>query len=150
VPFSITADTVGKLVRLIIRGAGGFRYYKHQFDFSHDPLQETRYDTDSLDFGYTRWKFIRRVWWSVNTPATVTMEIQIDGFSRFTTTFQVDAGSGWQKVMIPLPDGLKGKLFRFILTSTSGLKAYLDQSDVEWHPLANERGYDRARMVVRQ
>lgn len=147
VPFSIVADTIGKLVRLIFRGIGGFRYYRHEFSVDKDPLQMTRYDTYWLDFGYTRWKFIRRIWLSVNTPAIVTIEVQIDEVSRFTTTLIVDAGTGWKKVMLKMPPGLKGMLFRFIMTTDSGEKIYLDQSDVEWHPLANERGYDRAKLI---
>lgn len=148
VPFSLAANTIGKLVRLIFRGTTGFRYFKHLFDFLKDPLQETRYDTYWLDFGYTRWKFIRRVWVASNTPAVVTMEIQIDNESRYTTTFEVAAGTGWMKTELILPSGLKGMLFRFIFTSDSAFKIFLDQSDVEWHPLADQRGYERARMAL--
>lgn len=152
VPFSLAADTIGKLIRLIMTGTVGFRYYAHQFEFLKDPLQESRYDTYWLDFGYTRWKFIRRVWLAVNTPATVTMEIQIDLVSRYTTTFSVAAGVQWTTVELKLPDGLKGKKFRFIFTcsgttNSAGFKVFLDQSDVEWHPYADQRSYRRAPLA---
>lgn len=149
VPLSLAANTVGKLVRLIISGASAFSYYKHEFEFLKDPLQTTRYDTFELDFGYTRWKFIRRVWLAAETPATVTMEIVVDEVSRFTDTFELTSpsGTGWTKTELVLPPGLKGKVFRFIFTSATGFKIFLPQSDVEWHPLANQRGYERARLA---
>ncbi len=152
VPFSLAANTIGKLVRLIFTGTTAFRYYAHQFEFLKDPLQESRYDTYWLDFGYVRWKFIRRVWVAVNTPATVTMEIQIDNVSRYTTTFVVSAGVQWEKVELTLPPNLKGTLFRFIFTcsgttNSAGFKVFLDQSDVEWHPYADQRSYRRAPLA---
>lgn len=147
VPYSLMADTIGKLTRLILTGTSGFRYYTHQFEFLKDPLQMTRYDTVELDFGYTRWKFLRRVWVAANTPSTVTMAVYVDQMLRFTTTFTLSSASGWIKQEIKLPPGLEGMLFRFVFTSDNRFKVFLDQSDVEWHPLADQRGYQRGPMA---
>lgn len=148
VPFSLSADIIGKMTRLIMTGSSpGFRYYTHQFEFQRDPLQMSRYDTIELDFGYTRMKVLRRVWVAASTPATVTMEILTDRISRYTTTFTMAAGADWGKQELILPPGLKGMLFRFVFTSAQQFKIFLDQSDVEWKPLAEQRGYRRAPMA---
>ena len=146
---SLAADTIGKLVRLVISGAAEFSYYRHQFEFIRDPLNTTRYDTFELDFGYTRWKYIRRVWIAGQTPATATMAIWIDEALAYTTTFSLTSlsGSGWTKTELRLPPGLKGKVFRFVFTSSSAFKIFLDQSDVEWAPLSGARGYQRDRLA---
>jgi hypothetical protein len=146
VPFSLAADLLAKLVRLNITSAAGFRYYKHQFEFLRDPLQTTRYDTYELDFGYTRWKYIRRVWVAGNTPAIVTMDVYVDQALRHSRTFELTSGSGWAKIQLKMPAALKGMLFRFVFTTTTGCKIFLDQSDVEWRPLAEPRGYHRAQL----
>lgn len=149
VPLSLADNTVGKLIRLIMGGAAPFSYYKHQFEFLKDPLQTTIFDTYGLDFGYTRWKFIRRMWLATITPATVTMNIWIDEVLEFTETYEITSpsGTGWTKLEIILPPGLKGMVFRFIFTSPIGFKIFLDQSDVEWHPLDAERSYQRAQLA---
>lgn len=144
---SLPADTMGKLVRVLMSGSVAFQYYRHQFEVTHEPLALTRYDTYELDFNYTRKKFIRRVWVAGQTPATVTLDIYIDEVLSHTTTFSVNPSSGWTKTKINLPPALKGMVFRFVFTSASAFKLYLDQSDVEWHPLAGDRGYDRARLA---
>jgi hypothetical protein len=148
VPFSLLADTIGKLTRLIFSSASPFRYYSHQFEFLADPLQMTRYDTIDLDFGYTRWKYIRRLWIAAQTPSTIIVQISVDESLRYTSPpILIQSASGWIKYELILPPGLKGKTFRFVITSTSGFKVFLNQSDVEWYPMAGERGYQRAPLA---
>jgi hypothetical protein len=151
IPFSLNKDTIGKLTRLIISSATPFRYYVHQFEFQADPLQMTRYDTIELDFGYTRWKAIRRMWIAAQTPNTISIQIYIDEVLRYTSAaISITSASGWTKYELRLPPGLKGMVFRFIITSSALYKIFMDQSDVEWKPLAADRGYDRAPLQGQQ
>lgn len=146
---SLDADTIGKLVRLTFEG-GPFLYYNHNFEFLRDPLDVTRWDTYELDFGYSRFKFIRRMWISSQGADIITLEIFVDesATADHTLTFLTNPSTGWEREgPIRLPAGLKGQLFRFIFTSPSAFKIWFEQSDVEWHPLAGERGYQRARLV---
>lgn len=148
VPFSLAADTIGKLTRLILSGASPFRYYSHRFDFLKDPIELERYDTVELDFSYTRWKFIRRLWIAAQTPNVVTVKVYVDEVLRFTSPpLLIESNSGWTKYELKLPPGLKGKTFRFVFTASGQFKLFLDQSDVEWHPLASDRGYQRAALM---
>lgn len=149
VALSMAADTVGKLVRLVMTGAATFSYYRHQWEFIRDPLQTTRFDTFELDFNYTRMKYIRRLFVSGNATGTVTLAVYVDEVLRHTAYFTMTpvSNSGWTRKLVKLPPGLKGYLFRFVFTSDTGFKIFLDQSDVEWHPLCGVRGYERARLA---
>ena len=108
----------------------------------------TRLDTYELDFGYKRWKFIRRIWIAAQGSAAITLNIFIDEASSaaFTDSFTSNPLTGWKRQELRLTSGLKGQLFRFIFTSSAAFKIFMDQSDVEWHPLAGERGYQRASL----
>lgn len=151
VPFSLNKDTIGKLTRLIISSASPFRYYSHQFEFQSDPLQMTRYDTIELDFGYTRWKWIRRLWIASQTPNTINIQIYVDEVLRYSSPpILIQSASGWIKYELRLPPGLKGMIFRFIITSSALYKIFMDQSDTEWKPLASDRGYQRAPLQSQQ
>ena len=147
---SLDVDTIGKLVRLTFEG-GPYSYYNHNFEFLRDPLDVTRWDTYELDFGYTRFKFIRRMWIASEGATIITLEIFVDepGLATpdHTLTFLTNPASGWERELLRLPAGLKGQFFRFVFTSASPFKLWFDQSDVEWHPLAGERGYQRARLI---
>jgi len=128
-----------------------FIYYGHQFELTKDPLDVTRMDSYELDFGWNRWKFIRRIWWAGISSGPITMEIWIDETLRFTTTFSMTpvSGTGWSKAEIRLPaECLKGQLFRFILTSDSAFKIFLDQSQIEWKPLSSDRAYERYTLDI--
>lgn len=122
-----------------------FIYYGHHYEFLKDPLDVTRHDAYELDFNWARWKFIRRLWIAGISQATITLQIYIDEVLKHTTTFTLvpATGTGWARTRLLLPPGLKGQLFRFILTSASSFKIFLDQSDIEWHPLSTDRGYQR-------
>lgn len=147
---SLDVDTIGKLTRLTFDG-GPYSYYSHNFEFLRDPLDVTRWDTYELDFGYSRFKFIRRMWIASEGADIITLNIYVDepGLATpdHTETFLTNPASGWERVLLRLPAGLKGELFRFVFTSPSAFKIWFDQSDVEWHPLAGARGYERARLI---
>lgn len=127
-----------------------FIYYGHQYEFLKDPLDVTRHDSYELDFGWTRWKFIRRLWFSGISNSTITLQIYVDEVLKHTTTFTMipTSATGWAKTRLLLPPGLKGQLFRFVLTASSSFKVFLDQSDIEWHMLSGDRGYQRAQMMI--
>ena len=148
---SLKKDTIGKICRLTFNspGSDSFEYYNHDFEFLRDPLDVTRYDTYELDFGYSRWKYIRRLWVAAQGASAITLEIFIDEATpaSFTTGFTLNSSTGWKRLEIRCPPALKGQLFRFVFTSSTAFKLWLDESDCEWHPLAGERGYERARLV---
>jgi hypothetical protein len=148
---SLAADTIGKICRLTFNspGSNDFLYYTHDFEFLKDPLDATRWDTYELDFGYSRWKYIRRLWIAAQGASAITLDVFIDEASpaSFTTGFTLNPSSGWSRLEITFPPALKGQLFRFVFTSSTAFKLWLEESDVEWHPLAGERGYERARLV---
>jgi hypothetical protein len=127
-----------------------FIYYGHQYEFLKDPLDVTRHDSYELDFGWTRWKFIRRLWFAGISSASITLTIYVDEVLKYTIPFSLvpATGTGWAKVVLKVPAGLKGMLFRFTLTSSAAFKIFLDQSDIEWHPLSGDRGYERAQMLI--
>ena len=148
---SLKKDTIGKICRLVFDSPGdnAFSYYTHDFEFLRDPLDVTRWDTYELDFGYTRWKYIRRLWIAAQGASAITLDVFVDEATpaSFTTGFTLNSASGWSRLEITFPPALKGQLFRFVFTSSAGFKLWLEESDVEWHPLAGERGYERARLV---
>lgn len=148
---SLAADTIGKICRLTFDspGSDAFSYYTHDFEFLRDPLDVTRWDTYELDFGYSRWKYIRRLWIAAQGASAITLDVFIDEATpaSFTTGFTLNSSSGWTRMEIRFPPALKGQLFRFVFTSSTAFKLWLEESDCEWHPLAGERGYERARLV---
>ncbi len=135
--FRVTGDNAG--VRM--------RFYKVTFYYELAPPLTVRMDSYELDFGWTRWKFIRRLWLAGRTSGPVTLNLYLDGVLTYTDTFELPATQGWVKTEIKLPPRLKAMLYRFIFTSTDEFQLFLDQSDCEWHPLNGERGYQRARLI---
>ncbi len=144
---SLNKDTIGKIARLTFSGATDFTYYTHSFDLVPDPLDVTFFDTFELDFGYDRWKFIRRFWIAAQGSAQVTMKVYVDEVLKTTQYFTSNPASGWARNPIVMPSNIKGQLFRFTFESASAFKLFLDQSRVEWHPLNGERGYQKASLV---
>lgn len=147
--FPLDSDTQARNIALRLDSNNGgslVRFYKATFFYITLPAPLTVMPSDWMDFGYTRWKSIRRVWVSASAATTVTMEIQIDGVSRYTVTFTVGSITGRKKTELRLPPCLKGILYRFIFTAPTGARIYYDQSDVEWRPLAEQRGYQRASL----
>lgn len=147
--FPLDDDTQARNIALRLDSNNGgslVRFYKATFFYITLPAPLTVMPSDWMDFGYTRWKSIRRVWVSASAATTMTMEIQIDGVSRYTVTFTVGSITGRKKTELRLPPCLKGILYRFIFTSPTGARVYYDQSDVEWRPLAEQRGYQRASL----
>lgn len=122
-----------------------FIYYGHHYEFLKDPLDGTRLDSYELDFNWARFKFIRRLWICGISTGVITLTITIDEVLKYTTTLSLTpaSGAGWARSKLLLPPGLKGQLFRFIMTSPTSFKIFLDQSDIEWHPLSTDRGYQR-------
>ncbi len=145
----MSPDTQARNVALRVNSTNGgslVKFYKVTFFFIVLPTPRTVQPSDWTDFGYARWKGIRRVWVSASASGSMTMEVQIDEVSRHTETFTVGSITGRKKTEITLPPNLKGVLFRFIFTTSAGARIYLDQSDVEWRPLAEQRGYQRTRI----
>ncbi len=135
--FRVTGDNGG--VRM--------RFYKVTFYYEMAPPLTVRTDSYELDFGWTRWKFVRRLWIAGRANGAITLNLWLDGVLRYTVDFTLPATQGWVKTELKLPPRLKAMLYRFIFTSTDEFQIFLDQSDVEWHPLNGERGYQRARLV---
>jgi hypothetical protein len=145
----VPEETLVQNVALRVAGTNNsvrVRFYKFTIDYIQGPMAVKRFDTMEMDFGYTRFKFIRRMWISANAPGEVTMKVYVDNSLQHTETFSASVQQGWQKVEIKFPPNLKGKLFRFVFTSETAFRLFLNQSDIEWHPLAGERGYQRARI----
>lgn len=150
VRFPVPEETLAQNVAIRVTGANGgnrVRFYKNTFYYSTGPAQALRFDSLEMDFGYTRWKFVRRLWLAVKAPGEVAVTVYVDGVIRHTTTFQVDPEQGWRKVVLVMPPGVKGMLFRVVATSTTPFTMFLNQSDVEWHALASQRGYSRSRIL---
>lgn len=135
--FRVTGNNAG--VRML--------FYKVTFYYELAPPLTLRTDSYELDFNWTRWKFIRRLWIAGRANGTVTLALYLDGVLTYTTTFTLPATQGWVKAEIKLPPRLKAMLYRFICTSTDEFQVFWDQSDCEWHALNGERGYERARLV---
>lgn len=136
--FRVTGDNGG--VRM--------RFYKVTFYYEIAPPMTRRIDSYELDFDWTRWKFIRRLWVSGRSDGEVTLTVYANGTSVHTDTFSMAVvNQGWAKTELKFPAGLKATLFRFIFTSDNEFQIFLDQSDCEWHPLNSDRGYQRARLV---
>lgn len=147
--FPMTEEVRAKNWAFRVTGDNGgvrMRFYKVTIYYEMAPNQTRRIDSYELDFGWTRWKFIRRLWLAGRTDGTVTVDIYVDGQLAHSDTFSLSPAQGWEKVELKLPPGLKGKLYRFIFTSDDEFQLFLDQSDVEWHPLNGARSYDRARL----
>lgn len=147
--FPMTEEVRAKNWAFRVTGDNGgvrMRFYKVTIYYEMAPSQTRRIDSYELDFDWTRWKFIRRLWLSGRTNAEVTFSIYVDGVLSHTDTFIITVTQGWAKVELRLPPGLKGQLFRFIFTSADEFQLFLDQSDVEWHPLNSARSYQRARL----
>lgn len=131
-------------------GKNVFIYYKHNWEYLKDPLDVTRHDSYELDFNWPRWKFIRRLWIAGVCSSKVTLQIYVDERLRHTTILDLipQSGTGWKRIRVLLPSGLKGHMFRFVMTSQAPLKVFLDQSEVEWRELSGIRGYQRTGLAM--
>lgn len=148
--FPVSDDRQARNISFRVTDANGgsrIRFYKVHFHVEVLTPERRHIDTGEMDFGFTRWKYLRRLWVSGKTADDVTIDIYADETLVHTTKFQIPATTGWESIPIILPAGLKGRLFRFDFSSDSAFTVFLDQSDIEWHPLFGQRGYQRSPLA---
>lgn len=129
-------------------GGSRMRFFKVTFYYELAPPMTRRIDSYELDFEWTRWKFIRRLWVAGRADGIVNLDVYTDGTLAYSGPFTLNVSTqGWVKTLIKFEAGLKAKLYRCVFTSDSEFQVFLNQSDCEWKPLNGERGYQRARLV---
>lgn len=139
---SLDADLIGNLGRVIITG-GDTALYTVDYVTQAEPADVTRADSLEQTFGFDREKIVKRLWIAYKAPADITLNVYADEVLVATKTIPASAlPTGWEKIPVRMPPN-KGKLYRFIFTSSSAFKIYFEQSEVELKPLNVERGYAR-------
>ena len=112
----------------------------------------------SLTFGADRYKVVKRMWLSLKATSYSAPRGEAGLAGHVTYTIYADsviraAGrvdftnplTGWQKLEVPLPAGIKGKLIQLVLCSCSPFKIYWNQSEIEFRTLNTERSWNRYR-----
>lgn len=137
----VDTDIVGKLGRIIISG-GATIVWDNKYIVDNEPPDITVTNTNPLDFGTELYKQIKRVWVSAKATSPITMTIVADGVTRAVRTFTMPTpSSGWQKVLVLLPPGVKGKMFDFTFESAASFKIYWTQSGAAWKIIGGNNGY---------
>lgn len=142
VTLSVARDTIGKLMRIRITGNPAKLYSEPQFVVQNDPADITIADSLDQTFGVSRWKVLRRFWIALKADGDVTMKVYADGVLRTTETIPATTvASGWEKVLVLIPDKIKGKLIRTVFTSGSAFKIHFDQSLCEFKDISRQNSY---------
>jgi hypothetical protein len=143
VTLSLNQDLIGKLGRILITG-GETALYAHDYVVEPEPPDVTIADTLELTFGYDRYKVLKRMWVTMKAPAAVTLKIYADEALRTTETLPAsNLTTGWKKLEVKLPSGIKGKLLRFVFTSPVAFRLYWTQLECEFKPLGTGSGWSR-------
>jgi len=141
ITLSVPRDTIGKIMRLRITG-NPVKLYNFDFVVQPEPPDVTIADSLEQLFGFPRYKFVKRAWIALKAPSAVSMAVYADEVLKTTETIAAtNLASGWQKVLVQLPDKIKGKYFRFVFTSSSAFKIYWLDSEAEFKPINSEFGY---------
>lgn len=147
---SVQQDVVGKLARVLITG-GETSLYTVDYVVDQEPPDVTIADSLEQTFGFDRYKVLKRAWITLKAPSSVSMKIYADNLLTTTQTIAATSlPSGWEKVLVKLPPNIKGKLLRFVFTSSSAFKIYFEQSEIEHKVLNSEQGYRRYKFAPPQ
>lgn len=142
---SVTRDTIGKLARLRFTGAA-LRLYNYDFVVENEPADVTIADSLEQTFGYDRFKLCKRIWLSYKASNDLTLVVYGDNVSKATITVPASAlSTGWAKTAFILPPAVKGKFIRCVFTcaAATSFKIYWPESEMEWRPINQERGFAR-------
>ena len=159
---SFDSDLIGKLRRLTIDEAFldpirccrpiGFRFYGASCVIDPLPPDVTRADTYETLLSFDRYKILGpRLWLAFNSEADLLFELYIDNILRLTKTIEaVNLASGYSKVRVNLPSGLKGRLFRPVFSSPLPFQIYADQTELQLKGLDAEDGWTPHRFPAPQ
>jgi hypothetical protein len=143
VTLSVPRDTIGKIARLRITGTP-VKLYTFEFVVQNDPPDVTIADSLEQLFGYDRFKFLKRAWITYKASSTLSMAVYADEYLWTTETIPASSlASGWVKAEVRLPPKIKGKLFRFVFTSSASFKIYWEMSEIEFKIIDPGAGYQR-------
>jgi hypothetical protein len=137
---SLGQDVIGKLARITVDGVET-QLFGAKFAFDQEPPDITVADSYEQTFGYDGWKLLKRIYCAIKAPSTVTIQVYADEVLRDTVTVQSDLTSGYAKVRVDLNAAIKGKLYRFVFTSSESFKLYWEKSQVEMKPQNTNDGW---------
>jgi len=155
VTISLDKDTIGKLGRVTIDMPEGDdkkqKLYSVRYVVDKEPPDVTFADSYGQLFSYDRLKVLRRLWIAMKNPASVNLKVYTDESLAYETNVSANQeASGFTKRRIDIPAGVKGKIFRIIMSSSSAFHMYWDRSEWELKDLNTEDGYRRERMIPPQ
>ena len=143
--FSLNKETIGKIARVTIVGAVK-RDYSIQYVVEKQPPDTTLSDTYERTLSFDRFKSLRRLWISAKNPAVLQVEIWIDGVISYASIQPINNPVyGYKKTRIDLPDKLKGKLVRMVLSSQTRFQVFFEDTEVEVRNWNTEDSYNRVK-----
>lgn len=152
---SLERNLIGKLGRLTVNQdfvnscdclPGGLKLFGVVFAVDRLPPDVTIADSYEQILSYDRFKLVRRLWLALENEADTTLELYVDNILRTTKIIAPnDLLSGYLKVRVDLPPGLKGKLYRPVFTSPFPFRLHWDQSELEIKGLDAEDGWQRIK-----
>lgn len=146
---SLPSDIVGINFRLLFTPGtnGKTQYFSHEWEAIREPCAVTHWDSYEVAFSYNGWSFIKQMWLQYICPANVTVSIYSDGGNLFfQQVLPPHALRDTERFYLPaiqFTNGLavlnKSKRHRIQIDSFSPFKFYLEQSKIEWMPIAAEQ-----------
>jgi hypothetical protein len=86
------------------------------------------------------------LWISAKNPAVLQVEIWIDGVISYASIQPINNPVyGYKKTRIDLPDKLKGKLVRMVLSSQTRFQVFFEDTEVEVRNWNTEDSYNRVK-----
>jgi hypothetical protein len=137
---SFGQNVIGKLGRLTISGTNA-QLFNAKFVTDKEPPDVTSADSYEQDFGSDNWKVLRRMYAAIKAPAAVTISVYADEDLKDTLTVTSDLASGYAKVKLDMVSNIKGKLFRFVFSSSEAFKLYWEKSQIELKVLNKDDGW---------
>lgn len=142
VTLSVARDTIGKLMRIRVTGNPAKLYSEPGYIVQNDFADVTIADSLDQSFSVPRWKLLRRFWISLKAQADVSMAVYADGILKTTETITAtDSSFNWEKVLVNLPDKIKGKMIRTVFTSASSFKINWPASLCEFRDISRQNSY---------
>lgn len=137
---SLGQNRIGKLGRVTVSNTDT-QLFGVKYAVDPEPPDVTVADSYEQDFGADGWKILKRLYAAIKAPAAVTIKVYADEVLKDTVTVTSNLATGYAKVKLDLAAGIKGKLFRFVMTSAQPFKFYWSRSQVEMKIMNQDDGW---------
>ncbi len=126
-PYSFSSAFTSYMTKLLPVDANQWKFYGYRYIAQPEPPLVTRWESQQTSHGYTGYQHYREIWLTLTNTATVTLTITRleDG-----TTWSYDFAPGTRLKTYKVVAPIKGKGFKYLLTSSAGFRIYKDDCGV--------------------